>query len=233
MRFAGILPEDAPDPRWETIARLRRMPVPLLGLAPQPHVEDWGGFGVQASESNGVVEQMAGSLSYTLWRNPGDRADPANLAELDDDTRAALDMSPPWPRPRWLLDAAERMRYPMLWEAVRTTWNRPGGGGHRNSLEQELVWHVNHVLMNRFSPPGQHAVPSWERTEGLVDERHVEHAVPVTIDGESVPGVRIDTDPNVLAIGANLGPSGVLTAVIEREHLPFVTLEFARRSLDG
>lgn len=48
-----------------------------------------------------------------------------------------------------------------------------------------------------------------------------------------MPGVRIDTDPNVLAVGADLGPSGVLTAVIEHAYLPFVTLAFAQRSLDG
>ncbi len=176
---------------------------------------------------------MSALLTYTFWRNPDDRADPANLAELDDHTRAALDTSPPWSRPRWLLDGVERMRYPTLWEAVRTTWTSPDEPRHRKSVEAELVWHANYVLMNRFPQPRQRDVPPWERTEGLVDERHVEHGIPVTIDGESVAGVRIDTDPNVLAVGADLGPNGVLTAVIERDHLPLVALAFAQRSLDG
>ena len=233
MRIVGIVPEDAPDPRQELIARLRQMPVSILGLAPQPHVEDWGGFGAQASERNGAIEQMSALLTYTLWRNPDDPTDPANLAELNKDTRAALDTSPPWSRPRWLLEGGERMRYPTLWEAVRTTWTSPDEARRRKSVEAELVWHANYVLMNRFPQPGQRSVPPWERTEGRVDERHVEHGTPVTIDGEPVPGVRIDTDPNVLAVGADLGPSGVLTAVIEREHLPFVTLAFEQRPLDG
>ncbi|HWL01683.1 MAG TPA: hypothetical protein VNQ52_04840 [Microbacteriaceae bacterium] len=234
MYFAGITPEDAPDPRLELVERLRQMPVPVLGLVPQPHVEDWGGFGGQASERGGMFEQMSALLSYTLWRNPDDRADPVNLAELDEATLAAVDATTPWPRPRWLLDMVERMRYPMLWEAVRTTWTSPHEARRRTSVEAELVWHANYVLMNRFAEPGQRALPPWERTDdGLVDERHVEHGIPVIIDGDPVSGVRIDTDPNVLAVGADLGPNGVLTAVIERDHLPLVTLEFARRPLDG
>ena len=184
MRIVGIVPEDAPDPRQELIARLRQMPVSILGLAPQPHVEDWGGFGAQASERNGAIEQMSALLTYTLWRNPDDPTDPANLAELNKDTRAALDTSPPWSRPRWLLEGGERMRYPTLWEAVRTTWTSPDEARRRKSVEAELVWHANYVLMNRFPQPGQRSVPPWERTEGRVDERHVEHGTPVTIDGE-------------------------------------------------
>ncbi|HUG49514.1 MAG TPA: hypothetical protein VLZ78_00810 [Terrimesophilobacter sp.] len=232
MQFAGIVPEDAPDPRQETIARLRQMPVPILGLAPQPHVEDWSAFGVQASERDGAAERISALLSYTLWRNPDDPTDPINLVDMDDATRTALDATTPWPRPQWLLDAVGRMRYPMMWEAVRTTWNSPDGAKHRDGVEAELVWHANYVLMNRFPQPGRPGVPPWERRGGLVDERHVEHGIPVTIDGEPVSGVRIDTDPHVLAVGADLGPNGVFTAVIERDHLPFVTLAFAQRSLD-
>lgn len=43
MQVSGRLPEDAPDPRLRIIEQLRAMPVPILGLVPQPHVEDWGG----------------------------------------------------------------------------------------------------------------------------------------------------------------------------------------------
>ncbi|WP_426996960.1 hypothetical protein [Pseudarthrobacter sp. N5] len=32
MRFEGVLPEDAPDPRIEQARRLELMPVPIVGL---------------------------------------------------------------------------------------------------------------------------------------------------------------------------------------------------------
>lgn len=36
----GILPEDAPDPRIEQAEELKLMPVPVMGLVPQPSLED-------------------------------------------------------------------------------------------------------------------------------------------------------------------------------------------------
>ncbi|EPR75348.1 hypothetical protein ADILRU_2304 [Leifsonia rubra CMS 76R] len=42
-------------------------------------------------------------------------------------------------------------------------------------------------------------------------------------------GAEIDTDPFVYAIGAKLANGGSLTAVIAREHLPFISPGFARR----
>lgn len=113
------------------------------------------------------------------------------------------------------------MRYRMLWEAVRTTWR--SADSHRPTAEQELAEHVNHVLINRYghSPAGE------------VDERQVEHGVSVIVDGGAVPGIRIDTDRHVFAIGADLGRRGVVTAVLDRDELPYLVLEFATRALDG
>jgi hypothetical protein len=48
-------------------------------------------------------------------------------------------------------------------------------------------------------------------------------------DREEVPGMRIDTDPDVFAVGASMGDR-ILTAVIPRDHLPYVTVTFATRS---
>lgn len=39
MQFAGVLPEDAPDPRLEREERLKDTPIPIVVLAPQPSVE--------------------------------------------------------------------------------------------------------------------------------------------------------------------------------------------------
>ena len=144
MQFAGRLPEDAPDPRVEAAARVRALPFPVVGLTPQPSITDPGLFGFHGD--------TAVSRSYTLWRNPIDRSDPVNFVELDESTRAGLDAEPPWPRPGWLIEMAQLMRYPMLWEAVRTSWSNDAD--ERTSLPQRLVDHVNNVLRNRYR--GQH-----------------------------------------------------------------------------
>ncbi|WP_440708228.1 hypothetical protein [Herbiconiux sp. YIM B11900] len=46
----------------------------------------------------------------------------------------------------------------------------------------------------------------------------------------AVPAVEIDTDPFVYAIGVQLARDTVLTAVIPREELQYVRVEFVRRA---
>ena len=147
MQFAGVLPEDAPDPRLEREERLKDMPVPIVVLVPQPSVE-FVDFGVSTTGSASGIDAMTVSMSATLWRNPVNKSDPVNLADLDEATRRALDEVPPWPRPAWLVESVERMRYPMLWEAVQTTWHREET--ERSTLDSLLVQHTNHILMNQF-----------------------------------------------------------------------------------
>jgi hypothetical protein len=228
MYVAGIVPEDAPDPMLEIVDRLRQMPVPILGLVPQPHLEDWGAFEIQTSGSNGVLDDMTAGISYTLWRNPENRADPANLADLDARTRASFDSELPWPRPQWLLDGVERMRYPRLSEAVRTAWFSDPS---RRDVRRALVQHVNHVIVNGYG--GAYPSTPFARPDShpLVDERSVESGVNLSVNGASISGVRIDTDPDVFGIGADLGDGGVLTAVIPRDALPMVDLAIATRVL--
>jgi hypothetical protein len=165
------------------------------------------------------------SISYTLWRNPRDRKDPRNLADLSDSVREALGADPVRPLPDWMMEQRELMRYPMLWEAVMTTrvseddWQTP---------ESTLVGHVNHILTNNFRElrvvggfPGELDSP--------VTERHIE-AVTVPIDGVDVPGMRIGIDPHVYAVGAALN-NWILTAVVAREHLSHVSLAFSTRAI--
>ncbi len=148
MQFAGVVPEDAPDPRLASAERVRALPFPAVGLIAQASITDTGGFGFQETGGTGGPTAVAVSRSYTLWRNPDDHSDPVNLAELDEQTRTSLDTEPPWPRPMWLVEAAQLLRYPMLWEAVRTSWNRDAS--EHNTLAQQLVDHANHILRNRY-----------------------------------------------------------------------------------
>ena len=118
------------------------------------------------------------------------------------------------------------MRYPVLWDAVKTTWHREES--EYTTLEHLLAQHANYILVNQFRDElglGEHDWGSPARTS----ERSVGHHVPVTIGGRIVTGAEIDTDPLVYAIGANLTTGGAFTAVIAREHLPYIKLEFALR----
>lgn len=227
MRFAGVLPEDAPDPTLETVARLRGLPFQVMSLVPQPCVEDANEIGIgRGTDPHGDTD-LTVSITYTLWRNPLDRADPVNLAELDEQTRASLE-PPPWPRPAWLVEKAERLRYPMLWEAVRTTWHRDQS--EHNTLAAQLVHHVNYILVNQFREElGLSDMPSPEDWQ-QVKPSAVNRAATLEVDGSAVPAFEVDTDPFVYAVGVELRTDIAATAVIARDHLPFVRLALATRT---
>ncbi|WP_246078122.1 hypothetical protein [Rhodoglobus vestalii] len=201
------------------------MPIPVIEFAAQRSVEVTD-IGVNSSTDALGCDSMTASVSATLWRKPEDKSDPANLADLDDKTRRSLEEVPPWPRPAWLIERVESMKYPMLWEAVQTSWHRDES--ELADLDNLLVQHANYILMNQFREEPGLDVHDWD-SPALTSKRMIRAGIDVTIDGESVTGAEIDTDPFVYAIGAKLANGGTLTAVIAREHLPFIRLGFARR----
>jgi len=184
-------------------------------------------IGISSASGTAGYSAMTVSVSATLWRNPDNKSDPVNLAELDEETRRAVEEIPPWPRPGWLIERVERMRYPILWEAVQTTWNREES--EYTTLEYLLVHHTNYILMNQFREELQLGLHEWD-SPAFTSERTVRHGVSVVIDGETLPGAEIDTDPFVYAIGAKLADGGTVTAVIPREHLAYIDLTFVRRA---
>lgn len=226
MHISGVLPEDAPDPRLEREQLVKSMPIPIVELTPQAAAE-FADFSVEtAGSSESGVEEMSVTVSATLWRNPLDKSDPANLADLDDGTLRSIEEVPPWPRPAWLIEHIERMRYPMLWEAVRTTWQREDS--EYSTLDARLVHHANYILMNQFREELGLGLHDWN-SPALTSERVIRRGVDVAIDGVIFSGAEIDTDPFVYAVGAKLPSGGTLTAVVPREHLPYLTLEFVQR----
>lgn len=227
MHFRGRLEADAPDPALEMLEQVKRMPVPVYGLTPQRHLEDWDAFGVGATMHDDELDGCEISVSYTLWRNPHNIDDPANLAQLDDVEREQLDLEMQWERPTWLLERVRRMRYPLLWECVLTSWSREPR--EHDTVEARLVAHVNHIVMNRFRETRvRGALPG--ELDSPVDERHVEHGVVLLVDGFKRRGIRIDTDPDVTGVGVDLGDC-VVTAVIPRDEARFVELAFEKRRL--
>ena len=212
----------------DIVDQLRQMPVPILGLVPQTHLEDWGDFGIQTGTSNGVLYEMTANISYTLWRNPDDRADPGNLVELDERTKAEFGNESAWPRPQWILDGVARMRYPLLSEAVRTAWFSDRS---RQDVRRAIVEHVNHVIVNGYGGAYLGSPLARPDSHPLVDERSIETGVMIMVNGVGVDGVQIDTDPDVFGIGADLGAGGLVTAAIPRDALPLMDISFATLDL--
>ncbi|MBH0110029.1 hypothetical protein I6E81_07605 [Salinibacterium sp. NG22] len=225
MDFTGVLPEDAPDPRMHHAELLHHMPIPVMGFAGQSALDETD-VGINFATDSDGYSSMTASISAILWRNPDNKADPANLAEMDDSTRRAIEEVPPWPRPEWLIERVEMMRYPSLWEVVQTHWHREES--ELNELGLLLNQHTNYILMNQFREELGLSAHDGEAPT-LLPERRATRPIDVAIDGDMVRGVEMDTDPFVYAVGAKLASGGTLTAVVAREHLPFITLEFATR----
>ncbi|MCS5713747.1 hypothetical protein NVV95_04175 [Herbiconiux sp. CPCC 205716] len=225
MHVTGYLPEDAPNPRIAQAERVRAFPGPVMGLAPQPALDDVHLESIESSDGYRAV-----SISYTLWRNPADHSDPVNLADLDPKQLRALEQPSPHPRPTWLLELVERMHYPLLWEAVRTSWHETPS--ERTAPPLLLAAHTRHILTNRFRRemglPSGPIAPA--RSPLLSGERAVRARPPVEVDGSPRPALEIDTDPLVYALSVELSPRSTLSAVIPRSELPHVTLAFATRT---
>ncbi|MCR2827207.1 hypothetical protein [Microbacterium sp. zg.Y909] len=222
--FEGVLGMDSPDPmdaQWERIAQ---WPIPVFGLAPQPTIEMFGPSEIgSGSDSAGLRDAQVG-LSYIVIRNPADRADPTNLADLDEEALRALDEVPPWPRPKWLIELTDRQRYPMLWEAGRTSWYRDPA--ERPSIAEALVDHTAEVLNTSFRPERglDGRVGSLPPAPDITTAA-VQHDAILRIDGIDRPAVLIDTDPHVFAVGTELDGSALVTVVLTRDELPFIQVE--------
>lgn len=222
MHFADREPMDIPPPPTVDTAA-ETFGAPVIGFVAQPSLSELG-VGTVGSSTNGgpsIPESVA--ISYTLWKNPMDHDDPANLADLGE--AHSLEQEPSKPLPEWMMEYRKLARYPSLWEGVMTTrifdaeWQTP---------ESVLVAHTNHILMNTFRE---------QRVEGgfsgnldlPVTESHVER-VSVSLDGVNAPGLCIDSDPHVYSVGADLGDR-IVTAVVARDYLPYITLAFQTRSV--
>ena len=120
------------------------------------------------------------------------------------------------------------MRYPQLWEAVRTTWHRDRS--ERSSVQSLLADHVNHILENQYRqelwPGGK---PLDQHAPGITARMINGHARTV-IDGVDVPGAEFNTDPFVYGIGARHAEGGVVTAVLPRAELKRIQVRFTTRS---
>jgi hypothetical protein len=231
MHFAERVGPDRPDPMETWRERARALGISVAGLAPQPNLEDWGISGVQADERTDnrrpVLQSASFSRMYTVFRNPDDRDDPVNRADVDEALREALDRPVPDDLPEWMVRLRERMLYPMLWDAVRTHWFAAAETGQeQRDVADLLTAHVDHVLRNRFRAEHGLGDPIPERWASLV-QREAVRAGDVVVGGAvATGGAIIDTDPFVIGLGAPLADGRVLTAVLPRTLLGLVTVQF-------
>jgi hypothetical protein len=226
MEFGGTVPMDAPDPGIASDARLRAVSFPVFQLRPQRSLTRVPITGFTESGGPNGLGELSVQFTYTLWRYPDDRSDPRNEVELDDRTRRAIEDEPPWGRPAWLREQARIFLYPMLWEATRTAWHA-SPDRDRHSLSQQLVDHTNHVLRNSFReelglPAGPTTSDGWRVKASAVADSSI------SVDGEERPGVHIDTDPFVYAVGFRVDEHVVCTSVLPRDALPFLDLSLVR-----
>ncbi|WP_322411320.1 hypothetical protein [Microbacterium invictum] len=225
MEFGGVLPIDAPDPSAASEARLRSIDFPVMQLVPQPSLTRMPITGFSESTGTGGFDHRTVSFSYTLWRYPDDRSDPRNEVELDAATRRAIEEEPPWGRPAWLVEQAQLFRYPMLQEAVRTTWHADPRAPH-GSLEAQLIDHMNHVLRNQFRE--QLGLPTGPTRDGSWQVRPSAVATgTMRVDEREINGIRVDTDPFVVGAGFRVDPHVVCTVVLPRDDLPLLDVSLA------
>lgn len=225
MEFSGVLPEDAPDPAAAQWAEVSLMPAPVYGFVAQPALEEFAQWSISSDNDHNGRAAMSVSISYTLWRVPEDRGDTRNLADLDEVTAASLDNVPPWPRPSWLVALNERMRYPMVWEAVRTSWQRHDDD--RRDVHQILVEHMRYIAANRV--PERSGADELTRPRPDLDDPNAPKPDTVTIDGTSVQAIRIEADEDVVGLGAQLANGTTVTVAVLRPDLAYLDLALATR----
>lgn len=222
MEISGVVPHDAPDPAIARWAEVESMPVPVYGFAVQPALEELPAWSTSSDTDVDGLSEITASPSYTLWRFPEDKLDARNLAELDASTRATLDHIPPWPRPEWLIRGTDQRRYPMLWEAVRTTWQRPGAT--RRGLHHILAEHMYYININRHRSRAQMQMARDGSLE-IPDSSGVN----VMVDGEEVPGIRMNFSDHLTGVGVELAEGTIVTAVASHEDLQFFKFALATR----
>lgn len=211
-----------PVPEPPSVAdSIAAFPVPVAGFVAQPALE----LKPVASTSSGYDgdsgQLFTGSitLSYTRWWNPDDHGDPVNERDLDPALRATLDAPPVRELSTRSEALRQGLRYPMLWEAVRTT--AVGAGRGLPDLAETLIAHVEHLLINRYRETRADPSDQW----AVLGRPRPGHLQPGSIDLDGVPrdGLLLDTDADVWAVGVALADR-LVTVGVDRDLLDGVDL---------
>lgn len=203
----------AAPPGVDEIAR--RFGAPLIGFTPQPRLEEFA-----AAPTMGSGRLIEVSLSYSVFRHPHRRDHPENQLPLTPEQESAILRAEKSGLPPWIVDQITRMRFPVLWEAVRTSVAIPTE--RARPIEARLSAHMNDAL--RLMPGSR----TRARRTVQLDDDDITRGAPILVDGEKVRGIVVTDDPDLVALGLRVDDRQV-TVVIDRALAPLVRLELARR----
>ncbi|NQX28495.1 hypothetical protein HQQ81_14200 [Microbacteriaceae bacterium VKM Ac-2854] len=193
---------------------------PVYGFVSQSHLRE---FAATPASATGRMVQV--SLSYTYLRVPARPTDPSNFVQLSPDQQRAIDAAEASSLPTWLKEQINRMRYPVLFEAVRTSLPIPSERAH--PIESRLAAHLSDAL-HALQPQLATVESSHHGALRQLQDEDIRRGVPVLVDGEWQRSFRIDAHPEVIAVGLQLEDCFV-TAVVPRAMLPGLDLSFVRR----
>ena len=198
-------------------ATLATLGCPVFGFAPQPHLSE-----LTATTITARARVVGASLSYTYFRNPLNPDHPSNFVPLTPEQTRAIERAQSSTLPRWMVEQVVRIRYPTLWDAVRTA--KVGPADAKNSLELRLAAHANDVL--RAQDP--HHVPvrvPTATTTGRLSRGDLLESTCVIVDREPHRARLLQAGPHLVAIGARID-GRYLTVVYDRRTAPALRVEF-------
>jgi hypothetical protein len=180
---------------------------PVFGFSEQPRLEL---FDATVTTAQGRVVAVA--LSYSFFQHPHLRDDSRNFVALTPEQRSAISRAETSTEiPSWLRDQVRRLRYPTLFEAVRTSLRLPGEDA--DAVEPRLRRHVDDALSTSTrSNAGADRIDLGAPAPSSASA----DAALLLIEGEECPGCRIDVRPRLFAVGALVGDRFV-TALIPKD----------------
>lgn len=212
-------PRSLPEPPGIE-ATLRSLGCPAFGFAAQPHLAE-----LAATTETSRARVVGVSLSYTYYRHPIYRDHPTNFVDLTLEQSRAVERAEASNLPEWMIEQISRIRYPTLWDAIRTGKAVPGDP--KNALELRLTAHANDVrrTTNPHHVPvrAPHAIMT-----GRVSQADLLESTRVIVDREPHRGRLLDLGAHIVALGARID-NRYLTAVYDRRTAPRIALEFATR----
>jgi len=204
-------------------ATLRSLDGPVFGFAVQPHLSE-----LAAATRSDRARVDGVSLSYTYYRHPLNRAHPSNFVDLTPQQVAAIERAESSRLPSWMVEQIRQIRYPTLWDAVRTA--KAGPGDRKDALETRLAAHANDVL--RARDPRHVPVRSPRATPtGRLHHSDLLETTCVMVDREPHRGRRLEAAPFLTAFGVRIGKR-YLTVVYDTRTAPKLSLEFTVRRPD-
>ena len=204
----------APPSADEVASRFGR---PVFSLVEQPGLIRLDGLSTVATGDR-LVEV---SVSYSHLVAPEDPTDPRGLVDDIDEVTGWIEKAHRDGRPEWFVRSLEALRFPMLWETVRTARRDADGA---TSLAESLARHLDHVLINTVEGRRRRSGDRPGRElDGPVNPAHARPAT-VVVDGLPREGVEIDTDADLTG-WAVIVDDLVVSVALDREVA--ATLEVA------